>query len=83
MSLTNIIQEFELNCSLATLQRALEKRGFHKHTLELREWLLPKVKNQRLEFATKCQQKKKQFWQKDGFTDKSTFNTRILRRLKV
>jgi transposase len=61
LSLTDIIQEFELNCSLATLQRALDKRGFHKHTPELKEWLSPKVKDQRLEFATKYQQKGKQF----------------------
>ena len=37
LSLTDIIKEFELNCSPATLQRALDKHGFYKHIPELKE----------------------------------------------
>lgn len=83
MNLQDIIQEFDLRCSPSTLLRALHKRGFHTHTPELKEWLSPKVKEQRLAFALQYRGKKKYFWRKGIFTDESTFNTRILRRLKV
>jgi hypothetical protein len=45
--------------------------------------LSPKVKEERLKFATRLAKKPKTFWRKGIYTDESTFNTRILRRLKV
>lgn len=53
------------------------------HTPEMKEWLSPTVKAQRFAFAKLYKGKKKQFWRQGIYTDKSTFNTRILRRLKL
>jgi transposase len=77
------LQDIIKDCSPATLWRALNKQGFHKHTPELKVWIGPKAREQRLEFALKHQNKSKSYWRKGLYTDESTFNTRILRRLKV
>ena len=82
-SLTNIIKKFDLKCSPSTLCCALTKHGFHMQTPKMKEWLLLKVKAQRLAFAKLYKGKKKQFWRRDIYTDESTPNTRILRRLKL
>ena len=82
-SLQDIIQYFDLYCSPSTLRRALNKRGFHKHTPELNEWIPPKAKAERLEFALLHKKKTKAYWRKGIYTDESTFNTRILRRQKL
>jgi hypothetical protein len=82
-NLTDIINHFNLECSPTTLRRALEKRGFHKHTPEIKEWIPPKTKDERLAFARKHKKKTKMYWRRGIYTDESTFNTRILRRLKI
>jgi Transposase len=64
MSLQDIIRQFDLRCSPSTLLRALHKRGFHTHTPELKEWLSPKINEQRLGFALQHRGKTKKFWRK-------------------
>jgi transposase len=59
MSLYDIIQDsrVRVRCSPSTLLRALQKRRFHTHAPELEEWLSPKNKEQRPEFALKHRRK--------------------------
>jgi len=60
-TLEDIIKHFKLECSTTTLLRALDRRGFHKHTPEIKEWIPPKIKEERFGFAKKHKTKKKTF----------------------
>jgi hypothetical protein len=82
-NLDDIIKHFKLKCSITTLLRALDRRGYYKHTLEIKEYIPPKAKDKRFEFAKKHKTKAKAYWRRGIYTDESTFNTRILRRLKI
>jgi hypothetical protein len=82
-TLDDIIKHFKLECSTTTLFRALDRRGFHKHVPEMKEWIPPKTKEERFGFAKKHKTKTKRFWRRGIYTNESTFNTRILRRLKI
>jgi transposase len=62
--LDDIIQHFNLDISPAILQRVLDRRGFHKYIPEMKEWIPPKARKERLSFARKYKNKKKPFWRK-------------------
>jgi transposase len=81
--LQDIINHFKLDCAASTLRRALNKHGYHKHTPEMKEWIGPKARQDRLDFALKHKKKTKAYWHRGIYTDESTFNTRILRRQKI
>ena len=60
-NLDDIIKHFKLECSTTTLLRALDRRGYHKHTPEMKEWIPPKTKEKRFCFAKKHKKKKKAY----------------------
>lgn len=75
---------YELEYSNTAPYRVLTvKLGYHIHTPEPNEWLSPIINSERLGFAQKYQSKKKCFWRREIYTDKSTFRTRILRCLNI
>ena len=58
-NLNNIINYFKLECSITTLLYVLNRRGYYKHTPEIKEWIPLKTKEERLSFAKKTQDKEK------------------------
>jgi transposase len=83
LNLAEIIKEFKLDCSIWTLYRALLKVGYHLHIPEVKEYLSPKNKKERLDFALKHEKKSKYWWRRGIYTDESSFNSRMMRRLKI
>ena len=83
MTLDEIIKQFDLKCSIYTLSRKLSQIRYHLHVPETKEFLSAKQKELRLQFTTKYQHKWKYFWRRGIYADESTFNTRIIRRLRL
>ena len=83
MTLDEIIEHFDLKCSIYTLLRKLSQIGYHLHIPETKEFLSAKQKELRLQFATKYLRRRKYFWRHGIYADESTFNTQMMRRLRI
>ena len=82
-SLSQIREQFQLDCSDMTLLRAFERHGYHYHVPDCKPFISKANKLKRWSFAIANWDRSKEYWRRGRFTDETITRTDLLRRRKV